>query len=47
MSSWVATTFRKGLTMVPLRYWINRALLLGTLVAASAVAAGWKWDKGF
>jgi hypothetical protein len=33
--------------MVPLRYWINRALLLGTLVAASAVAAGWKWDKGF
>lgn len=30
--------------MVPLRYWINRALLLGTLVATSAaVAAGWKW----
>jgi hypothetical protein len=30
-----------------LRYWINRAFLLGTLVATSAVAAGWKWDRGF
>jgi hypothetical protein len=34
--------------MVQLRYWINRALILGTLVSASAVAAGWKWNgKGF
>jgi hypothetical protein len=32
--------------MTPLRYWINRAFLLGALVATSAVAAGWKW-QGF
>jgi hypothetical protein len=32
--------------MVQIRYWCNRALLLGALVAASATAAGWKWDKG-
>jgi len=31
--------------MVQVQYWLNRALLLGALVAASA-AAGWKWDKG-
>jgi hypothetical protein len=28
-----------------LRYWINRLVLTGALVSASAVAAGWKWDK--
>jgi hypothetical protein len=33
--------------MVQIRYWLNRAFLLGTLVTASAVAAGWKWDRGF
>jgi hypothetical protein len=33
--------------MVHVRFWINRALILGTLVSASAVAAGWKWDRGF
>jgi hypothetical protein len=33
--------------MVQLRYLFNRAFLLGTLVAASAVAAGWKWNRGF
>jgi hypothetical protein len=33
--------------MVQVHYWINRALILGTLVSASAVAAGWKWDRGF
>jgi hypothetical protein len=33
--------------MVQLRYWVFRALLLGTLVSASAVAAGWKWDRPF
>ena len=27
-----------------LRYWMNRLVLLGALVSASAVAAGWKWD---
>jgi hypothetical protein len=32
---------------VHVRFWINRALILGTLVSASAVAAGWKWDRGF
>jgi hypothetical protein len=32
--------------MVQLRYWFHRALVLGALVAASAAAAGWKWDKG-
>jgi hypothetical protein len=32
--------------MVQLRYWVFRALMLGALVASSAVAAGWKWDKG-
>jgi hypothetical protein len=33
--------------MLQIRYWFNRAFLLGALVAASAVAAGWKWDRGF
>ncbi len=33
--------------MVQIRYWFNRAFLVGMLVAASAVAAGWKWDRGF
>ena len=33
--------------MVQLRYWIYRGSLLGALVAASAVAAGWKWDRPF
>ena len=32
--------------MVQVQYWLNRALLLGALVAASAAAAGWKWDMG-
>jgi hypothetical protein len=32
--------------MVQIRYWFNRAFLLGALVAASATAAGWKWDRG-
>jgi hypothetical protein len=29
-----------------IRYWIHRAVLVGALVAASAVAAGWKWGTG-
>jgi hypothetical protein len=33
--------------MVHIRYWFNRAFVLGTLVTASAVVAGWKWDRGF
>jgi hypothetical protein len=33
--------------MLQLRYWIFRALTLSALVATSALAAGWKWDKGF
>jgi hypothetical protein len=33
--------------MVHLRYWLNRAVLVGALVTASAVAAGWKWDRGY
>jgi hypothetical protein len=33
--------------MMQIRYWLNRALLVGALFTASAVAAGWKWDKGF
>jgi hypothetical protein len=46
LSRWVATYFSKGITkMVQIRYWLSRALLLGTLVTASAVAAGWKWDR--
>jgi hypothetical protein len=30
---------------VVLRYWMNRAALVGALVLTSAVAAGWKWNK--
>jgi hypothetical protein len=33
--------------MVQIRYWLNRAFLAGALVTASAVAAGWKWDRLF
>jgi hypothetical protein len=33
--------------MVQLRYWFVRALTIGALVAPSAVAAGWKWDRVF
>ena len=31
--------------MVHIRYWMYRATLTGALVLASAVAAGWKWNK--
>jgi hypothetical protein len=31
--------------MLQLRYWTYRALTVGALIAASAVAAGWKWDR--
>jgi hypothetical protein len=32
--------------MPQLRYWFTRALFVAALVSSSAVAAGWKWDKG-
>jgi hypothetical protein len=33
--------------LVQLRFWFNRFALVSSLVLASAVAAGWKWDRGF
>jgi hypothetical protein len=32
--------------MLQIRYWTYRAALTGALVLTSAVAAGWKWNKG-
>jgi hypothetical protein len=31
--------------MVQIRYFVNRAALVGALVLTSAVAGGWKWNK--
>jgi hypothetical protein len=33
--------------MVHIRFYFNRLALVTSLVLASAVAAGWKWDRTF